>query len=379
MSIRKSHTKKGIAYDVTVYAEKDESGKRNRVYARASTLGEARIREAELKAAHSPREATRDTITLNRYIDSLYWPIASKRLAATSLDTYAQEIRLRIKPELGKLKLKDIDRAAIQAMVDKCSTECVAKKALGVLKTILNEAMGDNYIRKNPACSKFAFPDMGNKRDNGLVLASFEEIYDMLSIVDEASTCIKRIAYTGLLQGLRPEERYALTWDCFDLTRKTLTISKARTYSKHGGVSDKEPKTPKSKRVIPIHPYLYSYLESTPSNKIGAFIQGADGNKISPSTARKRWNRFLADNPECPQVTIENMRHSFATAYLASGGRIEVLSRILGHSNISTTINRYYRPNVDLLRTDMALTCNSVQTRVLYGDARSSILRASTT
>jgi site-specific recombinase XerD len=47
------------------------------------------------------------------------------------------------------------------------------------------------------------------------------------------------------------------------------------------------------------------------------------------------------------------MRHSFATAYLAQGGHIETLSRILGHSNISTTINRYFKPDVEVLRADM--------------------------
>ena len=47
------------------------------------------------------------------------------------------------------------------------------------------------------------------------------------------------------------------------------------------------------------------------------------------------------------------MRHSFATAYLDAGGRIETLSRILGHANISTTINRYYRPDVKALRHDL--------------------------
>ena len=46
-------------------------------------------------------------------------------------------------------------------------------------------------------------------------------------------------------------------------------------------------------------------------------------------------------------VTIENMRHSFATSYLHAGGRVEDLSRILGHSNISTTYRRYVRPSVE--------------------------------
>ena len=74
---------------------------------------------------------------------------------------------------------------------------------------------------------------------------------------------------------------------------------------------------------------------------------------MTPSTAQKQWLRFLDAHSECPRLTIENMRHSFATAYLAQGGHIETLSRILGHSNISTTINRYYKPDIGVLRADM--------------------------
>lgn len=287
----------------------------------------------------------------------MYWPTAVKRLSATSCDTYEQEIRLRIVPSLGHMQLREIDRAAIQSlMVDRCKTSGVARSAIGVLKTILNEAIHDGYITRNYACSKFALPSTPPRsRDNGLVLSTFAEIRRALDIVDKrASISVQRIAYTGLLQGLRPEERYALDWSCFDMKTKTITIIEARVKASpiHGGVQDKETKTKNSARTIPMHPDFYAYLLSTPRSD-GAFILSETGGRISPSTAQHRWKRFLRDNPDFPPVTIENMRHSFATAYLDAGGRIETLSRILGHANISTTLNRYYRPDVDTLRRDL--------------------------
>ena len=353
MSIRKRQTKSGYVYDVTVYVH---AGKRRtktvHTKSAAIALEASWIAERDAKSTHD------GTLTLKQYIAKVYWPVASQRLAATSKDTYEQEIRLRINPALGALPLRDIDRAAIQnLMVDKCASSGTAKKSIGVLKTILNEALHDGYITKNYACSKFALPSTPSQpRDNGLVLSTFSEIHAALDMVDEyATTSVQRIAYTGLLQGLRPEERYALDWSCFDLDAQTLTITQARIKASplHGGVQDKATKTANSKRTIPIHPRLHELLLSTPSNRKGAFIQAAGSGRISPSTAQHRWRQFLREHPDFPPVTIENMRHSFATAYLDAGGHIETLSRILGHSNISTTVNRYYKPDVKALRHDL--------------------------
>lgn len=355
MSITPRKLKSGkTVYDIAVYTGKRSNGTYERVYETVHSLTLARRIEAELTAQYKALNAHSGKITLSAYIDNVYWPSAVSRLSATSLDTYQREISIRIKPGLGSCKLHDIDRVKIQAMVDEIPTAKTARKTIGVLKTILNEALADGFIAKNPACAKFAYPaDAGKQRDNGLVLSTFEEIADMLYIVRKGSQCVQRIAYTGLLQGLRPEERYALDWSCFDVSLRTITISEARVMAsrRFGGVQNKPTKTPLSNRVIPMHPDFYTWLCELPRGK-GAFILGENG-QISPSTAQKRWRDFLAAHPECPSITIENMRHSFATAYLAAGGQIEVLSRLLGHANIHTTINRYYRPDFGVLANDL--------------------------
>ena len=360
MSIRKRKLKNGqTRYDVTVYGKPDSSGKRPRRYASASTRAAAKQLEAAMIAEMQACNAPSGSITLEQYIRLHYWPSALSRLAPSSLDTYEQEIRLRLVPQLGEMKLREIDRAAIQhELVDVCATSGIAKKSIGVLKTILNEAVHDDLITRNPSCGNFALPSQKPRnRDSSLVLQTFGEILEFLDFIDIAApVALQRIAYSGLLQGLRPEERYALDWDCFDLSTRSISITQAlpNASRKHGGGKPKDTKTKRSTRVIPMHPRFREFLMSTPSpTKSGAFILAPSGQRISPSTAKHQWSRFLRTHPDCPRLTIENMRHSFATAYLAAGGQIEVLSRILGHANISTTIDRYYRPDVDILRSDL--------------------------
>lgn len=356
MSIRERQLKDGTTvYDVCVYVGYTADGKRDRKTVTCKTKAAAKVEESKLVAMKDAMRGRSGKMTLSQFIDNHYWPVASKRLAATSLDTYEKEIRLRIRPNLGNCDIRDIDRKKIQRMVDKIQTRSVAQKCVGVLKTILNEARGDGLIASNPAQATFAMPESGRKRDNGLVLTTFEQIDGLLEIVREnGSQCVQRIAYTGLLEGLRPEERYALDWSDFDLINGTITVDSAYVAAtkKHGGNQTKETKTEKSTRVIPMHPDFLEWIETIPSGG-GAFIVGADGKRISPSTAQKRWRKFLDDNKKAAPVTIENMRHSFATSYLHAGGNVEDLSKLLGHSDINTTYRRYVRPSVDDLRRGM--------------------------
>lgn len=356
MSIKARKLKDGsTVYDVCVYTGFTFEGKRDRKTVTCKTKRAAQLEEARLKSKTDAMRRRSGRMSLADYIETRYWPIARGRLQPSSLDTYQQTIRKHILPALGHVDLEAIDRAKIQSMVDGIDTEAAARKAVNTLKTILGEAVGDGLIATNPATAKFAYPPKGSKRDNGLVLTSFEQIGVCLDIVaHRASESVQRIAFTGLLQGLRPEERYALDWSDLDVENRTINVSKAYTAasSVHGGNSLKAPKTELSTRVIPMHPKFAEWL-ATQERTDGPFILGANGKRISPSTAQKRWRAFLRENPDCPQVTIENMRHSFATSYLAAGGQVSVLSRILGHSNISTTVDKYYKPDTEALRNDL--------------------------
>ena len=331
--------------------------------------------------------ARKRKMTLGAYIDKVYWPIASRRLEATSLDTYEKEIRLRIKPHLGGCALVDIDRLAVQRMVDACATECVARKAVSTLKTILNEAVGDGYIASNPANARFAYPRKGKPRDNGVVLTDFGQIaYFLGQVRNDAPEAILRLVASGLLLGLRPEERYALDYEDLDFAELVVHVRSAYVTAsgKHGGNQLKRTKTPLSTRVIPM-PELFAELFACDGGH-GPWVTGETGGRLSPSTAQKAWTRYLDAHPWLPRVTLENMRHSFATSCLNAGMHVEDVSRMLGHSDISTTYRRYVRPDLKNMREGLALcSAKMMQTGPPDGISpgqthmdRSSILRAST-
>ena len=118
-------------YDVCVYMGYTHDGKRDRKKVTCKTLSVAKSEEAKLTAMRDAMRGRSGRITLADYIDRYYWPVAVKRLAATSLDTYEKEIRLRIRPHLGNVDIRDIDRGKIQRMVDNCKTSTVVTPRFG--------------------------------------------------------------------------------------------------------------------------------------------------------------------------------------------------------------------------------------------------------
>ena len=357
MSIRARKLKNGkTVYDAVLeYGTID--GTRSRSTRTFDTRKEAEKAEQDARRYRNAVYRRSGNIRLSEYIERFYWPTASRRLAATSRDTYSKDIRLRIKPALGECFLDDIDRLKIQKMVDTCNTESTARKSVQTLKTILNEAVGDGLIASNPARARFAWPGKGKKRDNGLVLTNFEQIASFIADVqNDAPEAITRLVMAGLMLGLRPEERYGLDYEDFDFGNGTVYIHKAYVVASAecGGNQLKETKTELSHRLIPMPQPFIDWFYWQPTGT-GAWITNRAGDRLSPSTAQKMWRRYLDTHPDLPPVTLENMRHSFATACLHAGMNIEDLSRMLGHSDINTTFRRYVKPDLKDIREGLRL------------------------
>lgn len=356
MSVRKRTLKDGrTVYDATLEYGVDRSGNRLREKRTFATLKEAQAADAHAKATSNALRDKSGKLTLSEYIDRCYWPIASRRLQASSLDTYERDIEKRIRPALGNKRLDRIDRYSIQDMLDDTQTYAVARKCLSTLKTILNEAVSDGFIASNPACARFAYPPKGRKRDNGVILSDFEQIGQFIeTVINDGSDSIVRLVLTGLLLGLRPEERYALDYEDIDFANKIVHVSKAyvTVSGKRGGHALKVTKTELSTRTVPMPQVFADYIYYEPDGR-GAYITNEHGGRLSPSTAQKQWKRYLDAHPDLPRVTLENMRHSYATSCIHAGMAVADLSRILGHSDINTTYRRYVKPQFSDMQKSM--------------------------
>ena len=105
------------------------------------------------------------------------------------------------------------------------------------------------------------------------------------------------------------------------------------------------PKTKKSNRYIPLRKELAYYLSKEyelRGHPTGAVVVSPNKKRSNPVSTSQGWLKYLREN-NLEEVSILNMRHSFATACMNAGMDVTKVSKLLGHTNITTTVSRYVR------------------------------------
>lgn len=163
--------------------------------------------------------------------------------------------------------------------------------------------------------------------------------------------------YICLSTGMRIGEICALKWSDIDVKERIISVRRTleRIYVIDRGVRHTEivegpPKTINSMREIPISTQLIKVLR--PIMKIvhnDAYVLTNDIKPLEPRLYRSYYTNMLRRH-NLPRINFHGLRHSFATRCIESNCDYKTVSIILGHSNISTTMNLYVHPDMEQKR-----------------------------
>jgi len=155
-----------------------------------------------------------------------------------------------------------------------------------------------------------------------------------------------------LSTGIRIGEVCGLRWSDVDLDKELICIRRTvqRIYNIESEIKKTEiivdkPKTQNSIRDIPMSKELYAIIK--PLCKVvneNYYVISNDIKPIEPRTYRSYYLRLMK-RLGIPPLKFHGLRHSFATRCIESKCDYKTVSVILGHSNISTTLNLYVHPN----------------------------------
>lgn len=190
-----------------------------------------------------------------------------------------------------------------------------------------------------------------NKKIEVLTVAQHKKI---LEYIKQNFTFRNLGIYISLTTGLRIGEVCGLKWSDMNIESGTITISRTieRIYVVEGETKRTElivntPKTTNSNREIPMNKELLSMVK--PLMKVvnsNFYMLTNDEKPTEPRTYRNYYHKLMAQL-EIPKLKYHGLRHSFATRCIESNCDYKTVSVLLGHANITTTLNLYVHPNME--------------------------------
>lgn len=281
------------------------------------------------------------------------WKIDKKLYVKKStLSAYILLIENHLLPEFGnssEIEEEQVQKFVFQKLEQGLSQKTV-KDILIVLKMILKFGAKNKWIQFSPF--QIQYPTVRENQQIEVLSRTHQK--KVMNYIQEHFTFRNLGIYICLSSGIRIGEICALTWKDIDTDNGIIYIRKTiqRIYVIENGERRTEllldsPKTKNSIREIPMSRELLRMLK--PFKKIvnpSFFVLTNDSKPTEPRTYRSYYKNLMRQL-EIPEIKFHGLRHSFATRCIESKCDYKTVSVLLGHSNISTTLNLYVHPNLE--------------------------------
>lgn len=303
-------------------------------------LGQAQL--GQLTTARVP--------TMAEWMDTYLREVATPRIRPNTLQSYRDQFRLHIEPEIGRVRLDKLRPQDLNRLyTSKTSTlaNSSVRRLHALLRRALNVAVRWGLISINPAL----VVDPPALTVHEIAPYSLKEAREFL-VVAQVDRLYARWLLATML-GLRQGEVLGLTWLDIDLPRSRLHVRRSLQRQPDGVLALVETKTSRSRRTIPLPASLVVALEDRLNAQqderalAGDIWRESDlvfttrnGTAISPRNDYRSFRR-ITEVHNLRAIRLHDLRHTAASLLLAEGIAGRVVMEILGHSQISITMNTY--------------------------------------
>lgn len=308
----------------------------HRRYARTRT--EAKAKLADLIERQDPT-----TRTVGDFLET--WVHDARNIRPTTRHGYQAVVTTHLIPTIGHIRLVELTPAHVEAMLADL-TGLMAPKSLrnvhAVLRRALGQAMRAGLVPRNVAAREFVdTPRVSIDEPRALSTA---EVGRFLKVC--RGDRLEALFVVAIGAGLRQGELLGLAWE--DITPTEIRVRK-ELVRRDGIYHREEPKTPRSRRAIPMTPPMAAALAEHRARVIAAgFIPTAtgpvftnlDGGALSGSWLTHHFYGLLAA-ADIERLPFKNLRTTFASRLDEAGVSELTIATLMGHTRTHTTRKHY--------------------------------------
>ena len=252
--------------------------------------------------------------------------------------------------KLGEMKIQDVTKNDIQEFLNsiKDLSDSYIKKLYEQFVQAYRRAEIKKYITYNPMYEVIKpKSDKQTKVVEALdinVQKSFTEYLNKASIENEP---YKNIFLIQMYMGLRIGEVLALSTENIDLENKLLYVKRTLTNDKEFAIIlGNKTKTYAGNRTLPIPDFLVPIFEEQlkySNENLYNLIFTTNDNYIRTSEINKELKRIFEEELETSSKNISThcLRHTYGTRCIEAGMTAVVLQRLMGHKDVTVTLNTY--------------------------------------
>jgi integrase len=274
-------------------------------------------------------------------------------------EQYSQHTRLYLAPLLGHHRLDKLVPQHVRAFIKQKLLDGLSPRtvqlSLVILRKALGQAVKDGLIARNVAnvvdAPRWKRPEVKpwEPGEAGLFLDAIK------------GERLEAAYLVALSLGFRRGEVLGLRWADTNLEAKTMTVAQALARVS-GKLQLIEPKSRQSHRTVPLHDGLIEALKAHRRRQLEerlaagsrwkdsslVFTSGI-GTPLEPRALNEDFDR-LVRKAGLRRIRLHDLRHACASFLLAQGVHPRVVMELLGHSQISLTMNTYSHVMPDAMR-----------------------------
>ena len=283
----------------------------------------------------------KNTITVEEFAEE-WLEMKEREVVPHTVYTMRSRFKKWLYPLAGSIQLQSFSKNMVDSIYDRMYKEGYSDGSVKTFRSNLNQmleyAVTENILAVNPHASV----RYRRKGDTKKVEAySDEDQKKIVKYLKNKTESQYVLFYLLISTGMRVGEASALQWEDIDLKHNTISITKTVAWDEIGFRIQQHTKTESGMRVIYISKRVSDVLSKYQAGKNSGYVfLNTIGNPWTHKTLRKYWVRTCAEIG-IEYKNIHTLRHTFATRALESGIDVKTVSAILGHKNVTTTMNIY--------------------------------------